>query len=207
MRMIPSRRQRLWTIIAVCVCGACVAVAPYAVRPWKWVAIAVFVLPFGVIFWLIWRARKTTDRHVLLSIACVALALNSIASGDPMPGCLWLLIGLGWFWLAWNSNAPPLRAPRVKASELSGMMEYESMHFAGMRVEECSTDWRQQLSEVKTDGDGRFALPPLPGAGSLRSGLMARNPDAAPQGGTHAKRAAAAGPPEASLMWPIGVGS
>jgi hypothetical protein len=43
------------------------------------------------------------------------------------------------------------------------MVEYDSMHFSGMRVEECSADWIQQVSEVKTDDYGRFALPPRDG--------------------------------------------
>ena len=33
------------------------------------------------------------------------------------------------------------------------------MHFSGMSVEEYTEDWGTQLSLVKTDGDGRFALP------------------------------------------------
>jgi hypothetical protein len=39
------------------------------------------------------------------------------------------------------------------------VVEYETMHFAGMRVEECAADWVQQLSEARTDANGRFALP------------------------------------------------
>jgi hypothetical protein len=54
---------------------------------------------------------------------------------------------------------PKIKVVSVKAADLTGVVEYDSMHFSGMRVEECSDDWAQQLSEVKTDDDGRFALP------------------------------------------------
>ena len=48
---------------------------------------------------------------------------------------------------------------RVKAPDLAGVVEYYSMHFSGVCVEEYADDWVTQLSQVKTDDDGRFALP------------------------------------------------
>jgi len=57
------------------------------------------------------------------------------------------------------SRVPTIKTVCVKANELAGVVEYETMHFAGMRVEECAADWVQQLSEARTDANGRFALP------------------------------------------------
>jgi hypothetical protein len=42
--------------------------------------------------------------------------------------------------------------------------EYDSARLPGVCLEECSEDWTQQFSQVKTDGDGRFALPHREGA-------------------------------------------
>ena len=53
---------------------------------------------------------------------------------------------------------------RVKAAELAGVVKYDSVHLAGVSVEECSEDWTQQFSQVKTDAEGRFALPSREGA-------------------------------------------
>lgn len=68
---------------------------------------------------------------------------------------------LGYFWL--EDLLPKSRVTRVKAPALSGVVEYDSMHFSGMIVEECAPDWIQQFAEVKTGDDGRFALPPRDG--------------------------------------------
>ncbi len=71
-------------------------------------------------------------------------------------------------WPSWAQVRAEVRAERllpkiklvwVQAADLAGVVEYDSMHFAGVRVEECSDDWAQQLSEVKTDDNGRFTLP------------------------------------------------
>ncbi|HEY1220863.1 MAG: hypothetical protein ABSE42_10915 [Bryobacteraceae bacterium] len=54
---------------------------------------------------------------------------------------------------------PRIKTACVKAADLAGVVEYESMHLPGIRVEECAADWVTQVSQVKTDDDGRFALP------------------------------------------------
>ncbi len=56
-------------------------------------------------------------------------------------------------------SVPRIRTTRVKSPDLSGVVEYDSMRFPSMKVEECSADWAP-LSEAKTDDDGYFALPP-----------------------------------------------
>jgi len=71
-------------------------------------------------------------------------------------------------WPSWAQVRAEVRAERllpkiklvwVKAGDLAGEVEYDSMHFSGMRVEEWSDDWAQQFSEAKTDDNGRFTLP------------------------------------------------
>jgi hypothetical protein len=57
------------------------------------------------------------------------------------------------------SRVPRIKTVSVKAPELAGVVEYDTMRVSGIRVEECAADWVQQLSEAKTDDDGRFALP------------------------------------------------
>jgi len=58
-----------------------------------------------------------------------------------------------------RQQRPRISVAWVKAPDLAGTVEYDSMHFSGMRVEECTADWATQLSEVKTDDNGYFALP------------------------------------------------
>jgi len=66
---------------------------------------------------------------------------------------------LSWSEIRAQQRIPKARAVRVKAPDLAGVVEYDSMHFSGMCVEEYAEDWETRLSQVKTDGEGRFALP------------------------------------------------
>jgi hypothetical protein len=56
-------------------------------------------------------------------------------------------------------QGPLIKATRVRAPDQAGVVEYDTQHFSTMRVEECSDDWTQQLSQVTTDANGHFALP------------------------------------------------
>jgi hypothetical protein len=51
------------------------------------------------------------------------------------------------------------RPHRAIASHLEGIVEHDSTRVSGALVEECSPDWKEQLSSVKTDENGRFILP------------------------------------------------
>ena len=68
-------------------------------------------------------------------------------------------------WLTWRHRPRPMpphwriKVTRVQAPELAGVVEYDSLRFSAMRVEECSDDWTRQLSQVTTDENGRFTLP------------------------------------------------
>ena len=85
-------------------------------------------------------------------------------------------VGLFWYVLLWmaallvhglylkligadDTGDRPSTALRVKAAELAGVVEYDTMRLSGIHVEELAADWVQQLSEAKTDENGRFALP------------------------------------------------
>lgn len=70
-----------------------------------------------------------------------------------------LASGPSWARLRALQQVPRIKAVSVKAADLAGVVEYDTMHFAGMRVEEYAADWVQQLSQVTTDDNGRFALP------------------------------------------------
>lgn len=97
--------------------------------------------------------------------------VGAIPKGDPETRESWTQIwaelrAICARWPSWARVRAEVEAQRlipkivwVQAAELAGVVEYDSMHFAGMRVEECSDDWVQQISEVKTDDDGHFALP------------------------------------------------
>lgn len=50
------------------------------------------------------------------------------------------------------------RVKRVKASQLRGIVTDGVGVLHGVLVEECSADWKERLSETKTDYDGRFEL-------------------------------------------------
>jgi hypothetical protein len=52
-----------------------------------------------------------------------------------------------------------IRAVAVSAVDLSGTVEYDSMHFSGVLVEEYSSAWTKCISEAKTNDEGRFELP------------------------------------------------
>ena len=81
-------------------------------------------------------------------------------------GCTMAAVLIFAIWLTWRHSRsrpmPPhllLKVTRVQAPELAGVVEYDSLRFSAMRVEECSDDWKQQLSQVTTDENGRFTLP------------------------------------------------
>ncbi len=83
---------------------------------------------------------------------------------------VWAEIRTGWTAMpSWSEaqaaalarrTRPGYKTVRVKAPELAGTVEYDTMHFSGMRVQGYDADWTQPVSEVTTGDDGRFALPP-----------------------------------------------
>jgi hypothetical protein len=97
----------------------------------------------------------------------VGIVLGAAIIASWMSGGWWSVLFDAWFvWEAWSYFADTsgmedgqIRAVSVYAKGLAGKVEYDSMHFSGIVVEEYSSDWTQRFSQVKTDDEGRFSLP------------------------------------------------
>jgi len=111
-----------------------------------WVVLVKFLNHNWRVFVDAWRSRPSSIVRVVFA-ALIA-------------GC-WRIIVDVWHMRPTlpRHQGPWIRATRVRASDLAGVVEYDSQHFSTMRVEECSDDWMQQLSQVTTDANGHFALP------------------------------------------------
>ena len=100
---------------------------------------------------------------VLWVVAWIGATVSACINGQYWLSLWRGLFGLCGLWLARSlfieTDAGTRKVRPAKAPHLEGVVEYDSMHFSGMRVEECAADWIQQVSEVKTDDNGRFALP------------------------------------------------
>jgi hypothetical protein len=60
------------------------------------------------------------------------------------------------------------RPKAAVASHLGGSVQYDSMKVSDALVEECTPDWKQPLSSVKTNASGFFELPSK-GAGAVHN--------------------------------------
>jgi hypothetical protein len=66
--------------------------------------------------------------------------------------CLWYLV----------PQTDRTRLISVRAPGLFGIVEYQSMYFSGVLVEECSSDWTRRLAKTETDANGHFDLSSSP---------------------------------------------
>ena len=113
-----------------------------------------------LVFW-VWLTRRPDEmivKWMSLGIVVGAVIVTYYIHRD-----LWsLMFDLGVSAPCLRHLLPEDRETRmvsVQASGLSGTVEYESMYFSNILVEECSSDWKQQLAQVKTGTNGYFELP------------------------------------------------
>jgi hypothetical protein len=110
--------------------------------------------------WLVWLTRRSDEanaRRASLGIVGISIVIAYCIYGD-----LWSLL------IDFGVTIPCLRhlftqdcrtrLVSVRAPGLFGMVEYQSMHFSGVLVEECSSDWRRPLGQTETDANGHFDL-------------------------------------------------
>ena len=145
---------------------ACIVIS-YALRqqPALMVGGAILLLSGAVLALRMWSDRRHDDRTLRLTWVGIVLGAAIIASWTS--GGWWSLWFDAWFiWEAWRSfidtvdrEDGQIRTVSVRARELTGAVEYDSMHCSGILVEEYSSDWKQRFSEIKTDDNGRFAVP------------------------------------------------
>ncbi|HEY1203636.1 MAG TPA: hypothetical protein VGF05_03005 [Bryobacteraceae bacterium] len=148
-------------ILAVCL-WAFVWVGPYVFQGRHGAVAGIELLSCALFVALFWTDRRSDYWKVLFCVFFVAFAIPHFVHGDIVSmaqGGLCLLVGYWWFRYGKEPDPDTLIVTRVKAADLAGVAEYDSARLSGVCVEECSEDWTQQFSQVKTDEDGRFALP------------------------------------------------
>ncbi len=158
---MDSRRLRLPMFLAVCL-WAFIWIGPYVYRGRHGVVTAIELLSCALFVALFWFDRRSDYWKVLFCVFFAAFAIPYFISGDVVSiaqGGLCLWVGYWWFRYGREAGAQRPKVTRVKATDLAGVVKYHSMQIPGVSVEECSEDWTQQISQVKTDGEGRFALP------------------------------------------------
>jgi len=132
-------------VLAVCL-WAFVWVGPYVLRGRQSMVTAIELLSCAL----------------FVALFFISFAIPLFVHGDFVSmaqGLLCLLIGYWWFRYGKDPGTAVLKVTSVKAADLTGVAEYDTRTLAGVCVEECSEDWTQQFSQVKTDAEGRFALP------------------------------------------------
>jgi hypothetical protein len=152
-------------VLAVCL-WAFVWIGPYVFQGRRAVITGIELLCCGLFVALFWYDRRSGYWKVLFCVFFVAFAIPHFVHGDVVSmaqGILCLRVGYWWFRYGRDPGTPALKVTRVKAADLAGVAEYNSTRLAGVSVEECSEDWTQQFSQVKTGEDGCFALPPREG--------------------------------------------
>ena len=115
----------------------------------------------AITLWWIWLARRPDEMNVKWT------SLGLVGGGVFVSYCVsgnWesLLLDLAVVGTSWKYLLPDgqeMKPVAVRATGLFGTVEYESMHFTGVLVEEYSSHWNERLSQVKTDANGGFALP------------------------------------------------
>ncbi|HXN48121.1 MAG TPA: hypothetical protein VN893_15845 [Bryobacteraceae bacterium] len=153
-------------VLAVCL-WAFVWVGPYVLRGRASVVTGIELLSCALFVALFWIDRRSGYWKVLFCVFFIAFAIPHFLHGDIISmaqGGLCLLIGYWWFRYGKDPGTASLKVTSVKAVDLTGIAEYDARTLAGVCVEECSEDWTQQFSQVKTDAEGRFALPSREGA-------------------------------------------
>jgi hypothetical protein len=153
-------------VLAVCL-WAFVWVGPYVLRGRASVVTGIELLSCALFVALFWLDRRSGYWKVLFCVFFVAFAIPHFLHGDIVSmaqGLLCLLIGYWWFRYGKEPGTAVMKVTSVKAVDLTGIAEYDARTLAGVCVEECSEDWTQQFSQVKTDAEGRFALPSREGA-------------------------------------------
>jgi hypothetical protein len=179
--MIDSRQSRSLLVVVLWVTAGVVAGRVFQWRPIPMIGVMVLVsaLALASLYRLEGR-RVFWSNTVTGAVSCASIyAIPHGLTGFYQLMAL-ILIVIAWAVLAvvisgngrvfadfWRSmpplprwpQGPLIRATRVRAPHLAGVVEYDSKHFSTMRVEECSDDWMHQLSQVTTDASGRFALP------------------------------------------------
>jgi hypothetical protein len=159
-------KLRLPMILAVCL-WAFVWIGPYVLQGRRSAVTAIELLSCALFVALLWFDRRSDYWKVLFCVFFIAFAIPHFVHGDIVAmaqGALCLLVGGWWLWYGREPGAATLKVTRVKAVELAGVAEYGSARLSGVCVEECSEDWTQQFSQVKTGEDGRFALPARAGS-------------------------------------------
>jgi hypothetical protein len=159
--MIARGKLRLPLLLAVCL-WALVWIGPYIIHGQQTVVTVIELSSCALFVALIWFDRRRSDWKVLLCVFFAAFAIPYFVRGDivsVVQGGLCLWVGYWWFRYARGDDSQTLKVTRVKADGLAGVVKYDAMQLSTVSVEECSEDWIQQFSHVKTDSGGRFALP------------------------------------------------
>src|SRR5437667_735591 len=158
--------QRSTFIVAACLWATASITVSYTLRqrsvPTR-IGSEILLAGAGLALW-IWSRRKNHDPIMGLTwfgIVMGVIMISSWITGDWAS----ILIGVWYIWVVREyiidaaDREGQIRARSVHATGLTGTVEYDLMHFSGVLVEECSSDWTKQFSLVKTDDSGRFALP------------------------------------------------
>jgi len=158
--------QRSTFIVAACLWATASITVSYTLRqhslPTR-IGSEILLAEAGLGLW-IWSRRKNHDPIMGLTWFGIVMGVTMISSwitGDWAS----ILIGVWYIWVVREyiidaaDRERQIRARCVHATGLTGTVEYDSMHFSGVLVEECSSDWTKQFSQVKTDASGGFALP------------------------------------------------
>src|SRR5437667_3634283 len=158
--------QRSTFIVAACLWATASIAVSYTLRqhsvPAR-IGSEILLAGAGLAFW-IWSRRKNHDPIVGLTWFGIVMGVIMISSWITRDWAS-ILIGVWYIWVVREyiidaaDTEGQIRPASVHATELTGTVEYDSMHFSGVLVEECSSDWTKQFSLVKTDDSGRFALP------------------------------------------------
>ena len=158
----PAKWNPFPVITIGCLWAIALIAAKYAWRQKPAVDIGSQIILMGVLvvawIWLDRQCVDTTLRRIFFGIAAAGAIVTYCIHrqwGDLLYDAL-LIAASGKYLFPANDQT---RAASVRASGLFGTVEYDSMHFSGMLVEEYSPDWTRQLSCVRTDDEGRFELP------------------------------------------------
>lgn len=145
-----------------CIWAAALIGGRYACRqnPVGDIGIQLILMGILVAFW-IWLDRHRVDstlKRMFFGIVAGGAVIAYCINREWWSLCYDVLI-VATSWRYFLTDDEPTRAVSARASGLTGTVEYESMHFPGVLIEEYSSDWADRLSSVRTDANGRFAMP------------------------------------------------
>lgn len=164
--MGDSKKTRVPLIAGACLWAVAWVGVTYGLRQQLALRVAGQVLlALAVVATWISSRRLLHDR--VLALTWFGTVIGAVTLGYLRSRDWWSLLLDAWCtWVMWryiirvkDAQGGPIRVNAVHSAGLAGTVEYESMRFSGVLVEECSPDWTQKLSEVKTDSGGGFALP------------------------------------------------